>query len=84
MDAASALAQMESLKSQLDKVADGLELMEQVSWAHAGSGENVKAAARELAAKAADVARGAIQICMLVDALPPPATSRRLSRQQNN
>jgi hypothetical protein len=84
MDAASALAHLESLKSQLGKVADGLKLMEQASWAPVDSNETLKAAARELAAKATDVARDAIQICIRLDALPPPPKRKRPSRRQSN
>jgi type II secretory pathway component PulM len=88
MAAVSALVYFENLNRQLDQVSQGLKAIEQAGWAGKSVGdasaEAVKSAARELALKATELARDAMQVCVWLEALPPPRKLGRARKKQSN
>jgi hypothetical protein len=88
MDSASALAHLETLQRLLDKVVEGIRLIEAGDWdaktGEASPSEALKAAARDFAATATEAARDAVQICIRLDALPPAREPERRSRKLSN
>jgi hypothetical protein len=88
MAAVSALGYFEDLNRQLDQVSTGLKVIGDAGLAGKPNGdasaEAVKAAARELALKATELARDAIQLCVWLEALPAPGARPRARKKRSN
>jgi hypothetical protein len=89
MAADSAITLFTNMLEHLKQVSDGLKLLDQAGWPHTANGESAggkahmeaaKAAALNVAAAAAEVARDALRLCNRFDEGKSPARSGQRKR----